>query len=36
MTWFRRMEKKGIKIFWLDGEDGLNVNIGKAKKYLHL
>ena len=36
MTWFRRMEKKGIKIFWLDGEEGLNVNIDKAKKYLHL
>jgi tRNA dimethylallyltransferase len=36
MTWFRRMEKNGIKIFWLEGEEGLNVNIDKAKKYLHL
>lgn len=36
MTWFRRMEKKGINIFWLEGEEGLKVNIDKAKKYLHL
>jgi tRNA dimethylallyltransferase len=36
MTWFRRMENRGIRIFWLDGEDGLTVNIDKAKKYLHL
>ncbi len=34
MTWFRRMEKKGVKIFWLEGEDGLSVNIGKAIDYL--
>jgi len=34
MTWFRRMESKGIKIFWLDGEDGLSVNLAKARTYL--
>jgi len=34
MTWFRRMESKGIKIFWLDGEDGLKVNLQKALMYL--
>ena len=30
MTWYRRMENKGIKIFWLEGEDGLVVNLEKA------
>ena len=35
MTWFRRMEKKGIKIFWLQGEDGLRTNVGKATNYLN-
>jgi len=34
MTWFRRMEKKGIQIFWLDGEDGLDKNLQKANNYL--
>lgn len=34
MTWFSRMEKKGIRILWLEGEDGLNVNINKALDYL--
>ena len=34
MTWFRRMEKKGVKIFWLEGEDGLPVNLGKTINYL--
>jgi tRNA dimethylallyltransferase len=34
MTWFRRMENKGIKIIWLDGEDGLNMNLDKALKSL--
>ena len=37
MTWFRRMENKGINIFWLDGEAGLLLNLDKAidfiKKY---
>jgi len=35
MTWYRRMEKKGIKIFWLEGESGLDENIGKTKSYLN-
>lgn len=30
MTWFRRMENKGIRIIWLEGEDGLHNNLGKA------
>ena len=34
MTWYRRMENKGIKIFWLEGEDGLVVNLDKAIKYI--
>jgi len=35
MTWFRRMEKKGIKIFWLEGEDGLLTNVAKSTNYLN-
>jgi len=35
MTWFRRMEKKGIKIFWLEGEDGLLTNHSKATDYIN-
>lgn len=34
MTWFRRMEKKGIKIIWLEGEDGLQMNLNKAIQHL--
>jgi tRNA dimethylallyltransferase len=34
MTWFRRMENKGIKIIWLEGEDGLTLNLEKAINYL--
>lgn len=34
MTWYRRMEVKGIQIFWLDGEDGLGHNLEKATTYL--
>lgn len=34
MTWFRRMEKKGVQIFWIDGEDGLQMNLDKAIHYL--
>lgn len=34
MTWFRRMEKNGINILWLDGENGINSNIDKALDYL--
>lgn len=36
MTWFRRMENKGIKIFWLEGEDGLLLNLNKANEYLKM
>ena len=34
MTWFRRMQKSGIRIFWLEGEDGSESNLDKAKNYL--
>ncbi len=34
MTWFRRMEKRGIRIAWLEGEDGLECNIQKVKTCL--
>jgi len=34
MTWFRRMENKGINIFWLDGEAGLLLNLSKAIDYI--
>lgn len=34
MTWFRRMEKKGIQICWLEGEDGLQYNLQKALDYI--
>ena len=34
MTWFRRMEKKGVRIFWLEGENGLEANINKALLYI--
>ncbi len=34
MTWFRRMEKKGIKIYWLNGEDGLQTNLDRTIKHL--
>ncbi len=36
MTWFRRMEKNGMKILWLEGEDGLLLNLDKAKDYLKI
>jgi tRNA dimethylallyltransferase len=35
MTWFRRMEKKGVRIFWLEGEKGLDANIAEAMSYLN-
>jgi tRNA dimethylallyltransferase len=34
MTWYRRMEKRNIKIIWLEGEDGVIVNLEKARNYL--
>ncbi|MFZ4548140.1 MAG: tRNA (adenosine(37)-N6)-dimethylallyltransferase, partial [Bacteroidales bacterium] len=33
-TWFRRMEKNGISINWLEGEDGLEVNLQKVLKQI--
>lgn len=34
MTWFRRMENKGIRIFWLDGANGLRHNLDEALAYI--
>jgi tRNA dimethylallyltransferase len=34
MTWFRRMGKRGIHINWLDGEDGMQLNLQKVLGYL--
>jgi tRNA dimethylallyltransferase len=34
MTWFRRMESKGIDIFWLDGNNGLDFNVERALSLL--
>jgi tRNA dimethylallyltransferase len=28
MTWFRRMERNGVNINWLEGEDGEDANLG--------
>jgi len=30
MTWFRKMEREGIKINWLRGEEGMEYNLNKA------
>ena len=35
MTWFRRMEKKGVRIFWLEGNRGLEANIAETLSYLN-
>jgi len=32
MTWFRKMEKKGISIHWLNGEDGSEYNAGRISE----
>jgi tRNA dimethylallyltransferase len=32
MTWFRKMERSGISIFWLDGAAPLEENMEKIRK----
>jgi tRNA dimethylallyltransferase len=32
MTWFRKMERNGIQIFWLDGTASLEENLDKIRK----
>lgn len=32
MTWFRKMERTGIRIFWLDGTASLEENLDKIQK----
>ncbi len=34
MTWFRKMEKQGTKIYWIDGNKSLNEKIDDAKYIL--
>ncbi len=36
MTWFRKMENHGIKIYWMEGEDGFDENLHKAKEIIEL
>jgi len=36
MTWFRRMEKKGYEIHWIDGNLELNEKLQFANKFIHL
>jgi tRNA dimethylallyltransferase len=34
MTWFRGMERRGIKIHWIDGELPLEEKVGKIMQLL--
>ena len=34
MTWFRRMQRKGFEIFWIDGQKSIDQNVELAKNYL--
>ncbi len=34
MTWFRRMEQKGVKIYWLEGEKGQAYNLQQAEQII--
>jgi tRNA dimethylallyltransferase len=36
MTWFRKMEKKGMKIFWLDGSASPEKNLEKIRQKIFL
>jgi len=36
MTWFRRMERKGTKIHWLEADDSLDDNVQKVVNLLKL
>jgi len=35
VTWFRRMEKKGIRIHWIDGSLSMEDKVAEALKYIH-
>ena len=35
MTWFRRMEKQGFKIHWIDGNMNMNEKIKQTTKILN-
>ena len=35
MTWFRRMERNGVDIRWLEGADGLDSNRDKIIEMIH-
>jgi len=36
MTWFRGMERKGIKIHWIDGELSMNEKVAQIMELLEL
>ncbi|MGC8823774.1 MAG: tRNA (adenosine(37)-N6)-dimethylallyltransferase MiaA [Bacteroidales bacterium] len=35
MTWFRRMERQGLRIYWIDGEYSLEQKLEKVFQLLH-
>ena len=35
MTWFRRMERNGVVIHWLEGLDGIESNRDKIIEMIH-
>jgi len=35
MTWFRGMEKRGTKIYWIDGHLGTEEKVGAILKLLN-
>ncbi len=34
MTWYRRMEKKGVKIDWIDGAQSIKSKVNHIKEIL--
>jgi tRNA dimethylallyltransferase len=36
MTWFRGMERKGIKIYWIDGEMPMNEKVEEVMELLEI
>jgi hypothetical protein len=35
MTWFRKMERSGLKIHWIEGEKSMDIKIIEAIKVLN-
>ena len=34
MTWFRKMERKGVKIHWIDGSLEIDKKLARALKFV--